>query len=78
VKDIPFINGQREKVGSIGPHQMAQKDVPEHNRQVKAIERKKKEQEAKAKKEEKLKEEQKREEDAVADYMTQEEDQGGG
>ena len=72
VKDIAFIKGQREKVGSKGPHQMATKDIPEHNRQVRAMERKKKEEEAMAKKEEKLKEAQKRESVAVAQYMEQE------
>lgn len=35
VTELAFIKGQREKTGSIGPHQIGLPDLPEHNRQVK-------------------------------------------
>ena len=40
VKDLAYIKGQREKVGSKGPHQMVGPDLPEHKRQVRTLERK--------------------------------------
>ncbi|KAG7176821.1 putative leucine zipper transcription factor-like protein 1-like 3 [Homarus americanus] len=33
---IPYIKGQREKVGSVGPHQIGPVDIPGHRRQVAA------------------------------------------
>lgn len=35
VKELAFIKGQRDKIGSIGPHQIGLPDVPEHKRQIK-------------------------------------------
>lgn len=37
VKELASFKGQREKIGSIGPHQIDLKDLPEHNRQLKRI-----------------------------------------
>lgn len=39
VKELAYIKGQKEKVGSKGPHQMGGPDLPEHKRQVKKLER---------------------------------------
>jgi len=39
VKELAYIKGQTEKVGSIGPHQMGGPDLPEHKRQVKTLDR---------------------------------------
>uniref|UniRef100_UPI00358F4F97 uncharacterized protein n=1 Tax=Myxine glutinosa TaxID=7769 RepID=UPI00358F4F97 len=39
VKDLAYIKGQKEKVGSKGPHQMGSPDLPEHKRQVRTLER---------------------------------------
>lgn len=38
VKDLAYIKGQKEKVGSKGPHQMGSPDLTEHRRQVRALE----------------------------------------
>lgn len=35
VKELLFINSQREKVGSVGQHQIGLPDLPEHRRQIK-------------------------------------------
>src|SRR5678815_1547720 len=35
VKELVFINSQREKVGSVGQHQIGLPDLPEHKRQIK-------------------------------------------
>ena len=35
IQELIFIKGQREKIGSIGSHQMGLPDLPEHRRQVK-------------------------------------------
>lgn len=35
VNELAFIKGQRDKVGSFGPHQIGLPDLPEHNRLVK-------------------------------------------
>ncbi|KAG7170868.1 hypothetical protein Hamer_G012430 [Homarus americanus] len=39
VKELLYIKGQREKVGSVGPHQIGPVDIPEHRRQVAATQR---------------------------------------
>lgn len=33
--ELAFIKGQRDKTGSIGPHQIGLPDLPDHNREVK-------------------------------------------
>ena len=35
VKELAFIKGQRNNIGSIGPHQIGLPDFPEHNRLIK-------------------------------------------
>ena len=35
VNELAFIKGQRDKIGSFGPHQIGLPDLPEHNRLVK-------------------------------------------
>ena len=72
VKDIPFIKGQREKVGSKGPHQMGLADVPEHKRQMKAIERKEKEEDVMLKRMQKELERNQSEEAALHDFYESE------
>ena len=64
VIELAFIKGQREKVGSVGPHQMTSVDFPECRRQdmqkrrlekiVEATERKKRKSEKKALEEEEV------------------------
>eukprot|EP00919_Chromeraceae_sp_WS-2016_P011902 GHVR01027830.1.p1 GENE.GHVR01027830.1~~GHVR01027830.1.p1 ORF type:complete len:164 (+),score=39.48 GHVR01027830.1:141-632(+) len=39
MKDLAYIKGQKEKIGSKGPHQMGAPDLPEHERQVRTLER---------------------------------------
>ncbi|KAI4831651.1 hypothetical protein KUCAC02_001187 [Chaenocephalus aceratus] len=39
LKDITYIKGQKEKVGSKGPHQMGAPNLQEHKRQVGTLER---------------------------------------
>ncbi|KAL3045400.1 hypothetical protein OYC64_013634 [Pagothenia borchgrevinki] len=39
LKDLAYIKGQKEKVGSKGPHQMGAPDLQEHKRQVRTLER---------------------------------------
>ena len=38
-KDLSYIKGQKEKVGSKGPHQIGTPDLPEHKRQMRTLER---------------------------------------
>jgi len=40
--ELAFIKGQREKVGSIGPHQIGPVDLPENRRQLLQNERQEK------------------------------------
>ena len=63
VKDIPFIKGQREKEGTISSYQIGLKDMPEHNRQVRAEKRKDTEKELAQKRQKKENDERKRQED---------------
>ena len=39
LKDLVYIKGQKEKVGSIGPHQIGPPDLPEHRRQLGTLKR---------------------------------------
>ena len=40
IKDLSYIKGQKEKIGSKGPHQIAGPDIPEHKKQSRSLERK--------------------------------------
>ena len=73
VKDIPFIKGQREKEGTISSYQIGLKDMPEHNRQVRAEKRKDTVKELAQKRQKKENDERKRQEEDMASYLEQEE-----
>ncbi|KAG7165348.1 putative leucine zipper transcription factor-like protein 1-like 4 [Homarus americanus] len=45
-KELLYIKGQKEKVGSVGPHQIGPVEIREHKRQVAATQRQKERREA--------------------------------